>query len=1335
MDSTYQTINGLLGEALWADRMSAERQVKYFTLGRGKKKPDAFKRQRLEEIIRRLERSRGIRRRKIKALPRLTFDPDLPICAKKDDIVEKIKAHQVLIVSGETGSGKTTQLPKFCLAAGRGIDGVIGCTQPRRIAAITVSQRIAAELGQPSGESVGYKIRFQDKSAPHAHIKLMTDGILLAETQVDPWLNEYDTIIVDEAHERSLNIDFVLGILKSLIARRNNLKLIITSATIDTQKFSAAFGDAPVVEVSGRMFPVKTHYLPPEAGEDNGEDSLHVEQAISVLDRIISQSPFGDVLIFMPTEQDIRETIELISGRKYKNIAVLPLFARLSAAEQQKVFDRPEGRKIIVATNVAETSLTIPGIKYVIDSGLARISQYNPITRTTALPVTQISRSSADQRMGRCGRVQNGVCYRLYREDDYQNRPRFTVPEILRSNLAEVILRMIALNLGNAEDFPFIDAPVAKNIADGTRILQELDAITSAPKDKRKRGRRSRGRFQLTAKGRLMAKLPLDPRLARMLIQGEQENCLAEIIVLAAALSIQDPKERPLEKQAEADQAHAVFADHRSDFLGLLNIWEAYQTVRRTQKGWGKVKAFCRDHFLSFRRMREWSDIHAQIVLLLEEEGFKISSVRSRETTGRPAEAFSNIGDDPVYAAIHRAILSGFLSNIAQKKEKQFYRAARDREAMIFPGSSLFKHPGNWIVAAEMVETSRLFARTAGLIDPAWLEELGQNLCRYSYSDPRWYRSQANVLVKEQVALFGLVIVSNRPVIYGRIDPPAASTIFIREALVSGDMVRPLSFMTHNQELIEELRRMEDRVRRRDILIAEDAIVQFYHERLEGIYDLPGLKKRIRQEGGDQFLRMTRTQLLASLPSDEELSSYPNNVSLGNGLYELSYCFNPQTSDDGVTISIPNSEAATVSPEGLDWLVPGLLSEKITALIKGLPKNYRKQLVPIAATVDTVLQEMPRRGRSLRTSLSRFIYQRFGVDVPASAWPEDRLPDHLRMRIAVTDSKGDIICADRNPEILKNVAGPRRKDSNVFEDLCRTWERRDLSEFPEESIPESIPVDPSDPAQGNAYPALWTDGERACLRVFKDRLAAIKAHPKGVARLLVRRFSRELKFLKHNLLLPQDARDPAIYFGGYRSVEASLYESTVAALFDRNLRTQKAYEDYAQQLGRSGLHTFGSEKRDAVCKVLHGYQTARSRLVQLASANRANPGLQSLLGELQTQLDQLLPANFVALYDARRLGQMLRYLTALDIRAQRAVVNLDKDRQRWAEIEPFLNRLQGLLTSLNSQSSAEKRAALETFYWMTEEFKISLFAQEVGTDGPISAKRLTKKLAEIERMV
>lgn len=1334
METPDKKIASLLPQALLADRMAVRRQLIFLEHGRGKKLPRAEKERRFADLIQRLTHSCRIRKRKITAVPQLQFDPQLPICAKKDEIIANIQAHQVVIVSGETGSGKTTQLPKFCLAAGRGIDGVIGCTQPRRIAAITVSERIAEELGQEPGRSVGYKIRFQDKSSPLNHIKLMTDGILLTETQSDSWLNEYDTLIVDEAHERSLNIDFVLGILKSLIAKRRDLKLIITSATIDTQKFSAAFGDAPVIEVSGRMFPVKTHYLTPEEIESNGEESFHVEQAVAVLDRIVAGNPFGDVLIFMPTEQDIRETIELISGRNYKDVTVLPLFARLSAAQQRSVFSRPAGRKIVVATNVAETSLTIPGIKYVIDSGLARISQYNPTTRTTALPVTAISRSSADQRMGRCGRVADGVCFRLFSQADYNQRPRFTVPEILRSNLAEVILRMIALNLGNAEDFPFIDPPVAKNIADGTRMLQELDAVVPIPKTQKTRGRKPAGRFQLTAKGRLMAKLPLDPRLSRMLIEGRQEGCLGEIAVLAAALSIQDPKERPLEKQNEADQAHAVFADSRSDFFSLLNIWTAYHQVRRSKKGWGRVKAFCRDHFLSFRRMREWRDIHDQILQLLAEEKIEISSMGTG-AANEDQKAPKAIGDDPFYGAVHRSVVSGFLSNIAVKKEKQFFRATRDRETMIFPGSALFKNPGDWIVAAEMVETSRLFARTAANIDPVWLEALGGNHCRSSYSDPRWHRRQGTVMVKEQVTLFGLPIVTDRPVVYGRIDPQEASAIFIQEALVNGEMTRPLPFMQHNRQLMDEIRDMEDRVRRRDILIAEDAIVQFYQERLSGIYDLAGLKKRIRAQGGDGFLRMTKAQLLANLPSEEELNLYPDKVPLGNSLYNLDYCFNPEKSDDGVTVCIPGSEAAMVPADGLDWLVPGLLSEKITALIKGLPKSYRKQLVPIAATVDVVVKEMPRKGRSLRASLSGFIYRRFGVDIPAAAWPEETLPDHLRMRIAVTDSKGKIIRADRDPAVLQCVPVSRKKDSNAFESLRRKWEQEDITDFPLEEIPVSIALDPQAPGKGSGYPALAAEEDRVALRLFKEQAAASKAHLKGVARLLARRFGRELKFLKHNLMLSKKERDAAIYFGGYRQVETALYNSMTAALFQRNLRSKAAFDAHVEALIEKGLHTFGKRKRDAVCATMNEFHRVRSLLSQMVSGSRFNPGVQHFLEEQQHQLNQLLPANFVDLYDAKRLSHIVRYLAAVGIRAQRGAVHLEKDRQRWREVQPFLETLKNMMTALTPLSSAEKRQAIEEFYWMTEEFKISLFAQEVGTDGPISSKRLTRKIEEIERMV
>ena len=693
----------------------------------------------------------------------------------------------MLIVSGETGSGKSTQIPKFCLAAGRGLDGMIGHTQPRRIAAVAVAQRIAEELGQPLGNAVGYKIRFSDRTARDAYIKIMTDGILLAETQTDRWLSAYDTIIVDEAHERNLNIDFILGYLHRLLERRRDLKIVITSATIDTEKFSRAFSGAPVIDVTGRTFPVEVRYADAGAvGGDNGEVT-HVELAVQAVDDILRDRHGGDVLVFMPTEQDIRDACEVLEGRAGGHAIILPLFARLSAADQTRVFKPAGRRKIIVATNVAETSITIPGIRYVVDTGLARIARYSPRTRTTALPVAPISRSSADQRKGRCGRVAHGVCIRLYAEEDYLARPQFTAPEILRANLAEVILRMIALGLGNVADFPFIDRPELKSIRDGFNLLAELGAIEEGETEKaeeagrkaeERKGKAAGGRGQpetpkaegdrrkgeggrkdavrLTETGRLMARMPLDPRLSRMLIAAHQEGCAADIAVIASALSIQDPRERPSEKSAEADRIHASFKAPASDFLTLLSVWKRFRQARSEQPSRSALKRFCRDHFLSFRRMREWEDIHAQITDIMAEFGWR----RRRADTG-----------EPDFGRIHRSILAGFLSHIAVKKEKNIYRATRGREVMIFPGSGLFGSAGNWIVAAEMVETSRLFARTVATIDAGWLEPAGGKLCRSVFTDPRWDMQRGEVVATEQVSLFGLVIVPGRTVAYGRVNP------------------------------------------------------------------------------------------------------------------------------------------------------------------------------------------------------------------------------------------------------------------------------------------------------------------------------------------------------------------------------------------------------------------------------------------------------------------------------------------------------------------------------------------------------------------------------------
>jgi len=809
-------------------------------------------------------------------IPKPLFNRSLPVFLKKDEIIETIRNNRVVIIAGETGSGKTTQIPQFCLAADRGINGLIGCTQPRRIAAITVAARIAEELGETVvGGAVGYKIRFKDKTSTNSFIKIMTDGILLAETRSDPFLNMYDTLIIDEAHERSLNIDFVLGILKKLSKKRKDLKLIITSATIDTEKFSKAFDNAPVIEVSGRLYPVKMRYF---AGkhELNDEQPTHVEKAAQAVDKLQNGSPFGDILIFMPTERDIHETRSLIEGRKYKGVFVLPLYARIPALEQKKIFARCPGRKIIIATNIAETSITIPGVKYVIDTGLARISHYMPGSRITSLPVVPISKSSAEQRKGRCGRVANGICIRLFSEEDFNSRRLYTPPEILRANLAEVILKMLALNLGNIENFPFIDSPEPKSIKDGFNLLIEIGAISFLHVLQKRKASAKQRRFKLTKYGKLMANMPVDPRLARILIEAGKYGCIREVAIIASAMSIRDPRERPPEKAAAADQKHKEFVDPLSDFITLLNIWNIYNNTWQKVKTGNRMKKFCREYFLSYKRMREWVDIHSQLINIIKEDKnnfqkkAEFSQIKSRQTD-----------DDrhPLYEAIHKSILSGFLANIALKKEKNFYKAARGSEVMLFPGSGLFNKAGKWIVAFEIIETTRPYARCVAAIDNAWIENAGKKQCKYTYNQPHWERNRGEVVAFEQVSLFGLIIITQRPVSYGRIDPAEAFKIFVNSALVQGDVKKILPFMQHNQKLIEKIADMENRFRRRDILVSEEDMAVFYINRLPEIYSIRALEACIKKKGTDRFLRMEPKDLLRYNPDTEELELFPDKIS------------------------------------------------------------------------------------------------------------------------------------------------------------------------------------------------------------------------------------------------------------------------------------------------------------------------------------------------------------------------------------------------------------------------------------------------------------------------
>ncbi|MGA6924123.1 MAG: ATP-dependent RNA helicase HrpA [Desulfosarcina sp.] len=1284
---------------------------------------------RLSGLAPRIHDAVARRQRRWDGVPRFPDLTHLPITDAKALIVDSIRRHPVTIISGETGSGKTTQIPKFCLAAGRGIDGMIACTQPRRIAATTVAGRIAEELGEALGQSVGYKIRFQDRTDPSAYIKVVTDGILLAETQADPWLNTYDTIIVDEAHERSLNIDFVLGILKRLVRRRGNLKLIITSATIDTEKFSRAFDDAPVIEVSGRLYPVETRYFFPDADPEEKEDRTPVELAVQAIDGLTGRRARGDILVFMPTEQDIRETCEILEGRSIPQTVILPLFARLSAGEQRRVFTATAGRKIVVATNVAETSITIPGIKYVVDTGLARISQYVPRSRTTSLPVVPISRSSADQRKGRCGRVENGVCIRLFTEEDYLNRPLFTQPEILRSNLAEVILRMIALKLGEVADFPFIDRPADKSIRDGFNLLEELGAIRSGDK-KRKEG----PPYQLTRNGRIMARMPIDPRLSRMLIEARQEGVLNQMMVIAAALSIQDVRERPLEKEALADQAHRPFVDPLSDFITLLNIWQTIHEGSDRPRSMNELKKFCRRHFLSFRRIREWRDIHAQILAVLKEQRFEGTTIK----TAAPSEMTSADRNadgafHPLYAAIHRSVLSGFLSNIAMRKEKVFFRAARDREVMLFPGSGLFKHPGDWIVAAEMVETSRLFARTAAVVDVAWLEVLGGDLCRRSWSDPHWERSRGEVVAREQVSLFGLPIVQDRRVAFGRIDPRQAAEIFVRSALVDGDVKQLLGFIQHNAELVAEVRGLEDRIRRRDILVDDEVLVAFYQDRLAGVFDMRTLKHRIRKQGGDAFLRLNREMLVRYAPDPTILEQFPRQLDLGHRVLDVDYAFEPGAETDGVTVVVPADATADVPRQQLDWIVPGLLDEKITALIKGLPKVHRVKLVPVAETVQTIVREMPRGRESLAGALSRFLFDRLKVDIPASAWPVDELPDHLKMRLAITDVEGRVLASGRDGSLLNHRPSDERMPEGLPDIRCQ-WERNDIAAWDFGDLPSVLAVQDRHGTPFRLYPRLAVDENQIRLRVFVDSKAADTAHIQGVAALLSRHFAADLKFLKRNLRLPALLKRQTIYFGGTAAVEEQMLQYVTRELFSSNILRAADYDVRVKELSARPVHHFGQALRDAVVAVIESHHEVRCRIAEL-DGRRAVPIMGQFIETIEDQLTRLLPDNFVLLYDRQRLTHLVRYLRALSIRVQRGAIDLEKDRSRQVLVTPFVQQLDRLLQGLDPSTSADKRAAVEAFFWAIEEYKVSIFAQEVGTDGPVSSKRLNKMIAEIDRMI
>ncbi|MCX5864222.1 MAG: ATP-dependent RNA helicase HrpA [Deltaproteobacteria bacterium] len=1244
----------------------------------------------------------------------LHYPAELPIVAHREEIVEAIRTSQVVIVAGDTGSGKTTQLPKMCLEAGRGVRKRIGCTQPRRIAAIAVAERVAEELGDQAG-LVGYKIRFKDQTSRNTRLKFMTDGILLAEAHHDGNLSAYDTIIIDEAHERSLNIDFLIGLLKQLLGRRPDLTLLITSATIDTSRFAKHFGNAPVVEVSGRTYPVEVRYQPldPEK-EEEGEQS-YVDQAVQAVCELRQNEGPGDILVFMPSERDILETVESLQARLdnapgQAAPVVLPLFGRLSPGDQKKIFQPVKGQKIVVATNVAETSITVPGVRYVVDTGLARLASYNVRARTSKLPIVAISRASCDQRKGRCGRVGPGVCVRLYAEEDYANRPEYTPPEILRTNLAEVILRMTSLKLGDPAKFPFLDPPSGRAIQDGYALLSELGAL-----DRQR---------HLTAHGRLMARLPLDPRISRMIIEARDHNALREVTVIAAGLSIQDPRVRPVDKEAAADAAHARFAKTPSDFLFFLALWDAYHATFDKLQSLSRMRKFCASHYLSFLRMREWRDIHEQISQVLgEEEGFAM-----------------NIQPAPP-EAIHRAILSGNLRNIAVKKEKNLYQTGGGREVMIFPGSTQYGKTGDWLMAAEMVETSRLYARTVAEIKPEWIEPLAGELCRSSYSEAHWEKGRGQVVAFAKISLFGLVIVPSRKVNYGLIKPEEARQIFIQSALIEGELKGEYPFLAANTALVAQLQDMEDRLRLRSIMVDDQALFDFYEERLAPeVRDQRSLNQWLRDPEARARLLMTADDVRQQLPEAAALEQFPLTLAAGECELPLSYRFAPGEEDDGVTARIPPGLAPHLGQELFEWLVPGMLTEKVVFLLKGLPKALRRQLVPIPQTAAEIIRDLPFGRGSLYRTLEQVIVDSFKLRIVGRDWPLTDLPSHLRFRFCLLDGQGEVVLVTRDFSELKGRSIGRAEvfSHTQMAELQACWEQKNITAAQFGQTPAALPVPGTNGAvQGYVYPGLYLDEQQGVgQRLFMEEKEARQSTRQTLLRLYCNEFATQVKSLRKDLAILRSHW--ALYEGlaTHEQINEDLWHFVFFNVFDISNGLSPSAEQFAAKVEAvrgQGLSLLCREIFEEVVRVL---QERRATLDAIAKFS-ALPGKPSGAGpqaerfaEYHRQVSRIVPADFLQWVARPRLPAMCRYLKALRIRAERAQVSPGKDALKAQQVAIHEKRYAQAVSG--ESPTLVLREHLREYWEMIEEFKVSLFAQELGTAYPVSEKRLEKKWREVE---
>ncbi|SFI89048.1 ATP-dependent RNA helicase HrpA [Planctomicrobium piriforme] len=1253
----------------------------------------------LSKLLNDIEPSAQRYQRRAEGLPKLEYDPLLPIFEKKEEIIAALAEHQVIVVCGETGSGKSTQLPKICLEAGRGIGGLIGHTQPRRIAARSVAARVAEELNSRIGDAVAFKIRFTDTTSPRTLIKLMTDGVLLAESQSDTFLNQYDTVIIDEAHERSLNIDFLLGYLKRILPQRPELRVIITSATIDAERFAAFFGSearpAPVIEVSGRTYPVEIRYRPPQAEED---EEVDYQRAVAeACEDLMIEGP-GDILVFMPTERDIRETTRVLQGRHLtegNRVEIVPLFGRLSEQEQNRVFAPHSGRRIVIATNVAESSLTVPGIIYVIDPGTARISRFSSTSQVQRLPVEPVSQASANQRAGRCGRIAPGICVRLYSAEDFAGRDAYTPPEILRTNLASVLLQMKALHLGRIEDFPFLDPPSPTAVRSGLKTLFELNAIDDQE--------------NLTAHGKSMARLPVDPRIGRMILAAADEHCLEELLIIAAALEQRDARERPLDKQQAADAAHVKFKHERSDFMSLLKLWDFYTDLDDKLSN-SKLRKACQQNFLSYNRMREWKDLHRQLREIVIDHGIKPTDRRNDEQ------------------AIHRAILTGTLSNLAQRGETHEYTGAGGQKLFLWPGSVAFEGKPKWVIGAELVETTRRFIRMVGPIQPQWVEKAAEHLVKRTYSEPHWSSKQGSVIALEKVTLFGLVVVPRRECRYGHIDPKISRELFIQHALVEGDFQTSGEFFKHNSELKSELEDWQAKLRQGLQFLGEEAEFDFYDQRIPAdVFDGPRFEQWRKTAEAEQprLLFLSREDLVTETDSAPRAAAFPDQIRIGTMQLPVEYHLEPGTEDDGVTLLVPPEGLNQLSEENLNWLVPGLLEEKVAALIKTLPKTLRTLFVPVPETAAQVTRKLAYGKGDLLAQLSEVLRQHSGEYVPVTEFDLARLPDHLRFNVRVVDPKGKTIAAGRDIAALKQQA--QAQSSQTIQQITdQKWHRDNITSWNFGDLPEQIQLN-----RGGvtvvAFPMLVDQGTSITLRLADSRFESESRTKQALNRLFL--LSDEKKLAEQIKHFPKI--DPlcmqALPLPDGKQFRQQLTLALAAAALFRNTAIPRSENEWNARLKQArGLVPVVVQDLGGIVGPL---LTEASQVRRLINGQHP-PALAPLIDDLRQQYAQLFAPGYLSETPLGWLQYYPRYLQTMQHRFAKATSGgFQKDRKHQEQLDPYWKRYLQQRERLGADWRLSPQRVLYRF--LLEEFRVSLFAQQLRTAVPVSEKRLNEVWREI----